>query len=258
MDKKILLEKLIKYLDKDAQIPESLEEMKDLWKRLVLELDNYDIPRDILDTEDKFLRLELLNQKLTDGEKYGTINYNYRHGDKIALREGDITSIYGDVIVNPINKDFNFKDNDLFKHIVLQSGLRLRKKCKESFDISELSTSEVLITRAYNMLSDFLIHVVVPVVEDEVTEDNKVELKMSYFNVLECANNNMAKIVVLPILGYVDNKFPLEDAVRIAVKEVVYYLDKPNCTLEKVIFNVSTDEEYEMYLKVLDEYKNKN
>ena len=51
MDKKILLKKILEYF-KVKDIPDNLNEMRKLYKEKVLSLDNYDIPEEILATED--------------------------------------------------------------------------------------------------------------------------------------------------------------------------------------------------------------
>ena len=118
MDKKILLKKVLEYF-KVKDIPENLNEMKKKYKEIILSLDKYDIPEDILTAEDKNLRVELINKKLTDGEKYNTIDVNldskYKHGDKIALWQGDESTIYADVLINPVNEKFDLhKKNKVY------------------------------------------------------------------------------------------------------------------------------------------------
>lgn len=261
MDKKIYLDKILEYLvgDKEIEIPSSLKDKVSLWEELVAKLDVKDIPSDILVNEDKFLRLDLINRKLTDGEKLknisDTLDSDIKHCTKIALWQGDITTIYADVLVNSTTKNMlgcmegikGTLDNAIFT----RSGMRLRMKCRDIMQGEELSNTEVLVTRAYNLPSDFIIHVVVPCVEDELSEENKVELKMCYLNVLECARNNMAKTVVLPCLGTGTNKYPKEEAANIAISAVKEFLDKYENEIDKIIFNVYTEEDYKIYSKLL-------
>ena len=71
MNKKILLDKLIKYLagKDDVEIPSELEDKITMYQKLALACTKKEIPSEILKEDDKFLRLELVNRKLTDGEK---------------------------------------------------------------------------------------------------------------------------------------------------------------------------------------------
>ena len=243
MDKKILLKKLLEYF-KVKDIPENLNEMKKKYKEIILSLDKYDIPEDILTAEDKYLRVELINKKLTDGEKYNTIDVNldskYKHGDKIALWQGDESTIYADVLINPVNEKFDLhKKNKVY----MNAGMRLRKKCLELIDEKKVNPTEVLITRAYNLISDFIIHVVLP--EDE----NGLEgLAKCYSNVLECADNNIAKTIVLSDISNKDSK-------EILLEEVMKYLDLDSCHIEKIIIVTDNDDEFEKYIELLDKYK---
>ena len=261
MDKKVYLNKVLEFLleDTDVEIPSSIKDMIDLWEELVAKLDKDNIPSDVLSNEDKFLRLDLLNRKLTDGEKIKTISEtldsDIDYCTKIALWKGDITTIYADVLVNSTTKDMlgcregikGTLDNSIFT----RSGMRLRLKCRDIMQGEELNNTEILVTRAYNLPSDFIIHVVVPCIDGDITEENKVELKMSYLNVLECVKNNMARIVVLPCLGTGTNGFPKDIAATIAIDAVNEFLSKYEDEIDKVIFNVFDDESYDIYSKLL-------
>ena len=261
MDKKVYLDKVLKYLleGTDVDIPSSIKDMIDLWEELVAKLDKDNIPSDVLSNEDKFLRLDLLNRKLTDGEKIKTISEtldsDIDYCTKIALWKGDITTIYADVLVNSTTKDMlgcregikGTLDNSIFT----RSGMRLRLKCRDIMQGEELNNTEILVTRAYNLPSDFIIHVVVPCIDGDITEENKVELKMSYLNVLECVKNNMARTVVLPCLGTGTNGFPKDIAANIAVEAINEFLSKYENEIEKIIINVFDEEAYEIYSNLL-------
>lgn len=261
MDKKIYLDKILEYLvkEKEIEIPSTLKEKVSLWEELVSKLDVLEIPSEVLTNEDKFLRLDLLNRKLTDGEKLKcikeTLNSDIKYSDKIALWQGDITTIYADVLVNSTTKDMlgcregtkGTLDNSIFT----RSGMRLRLKCRDIMQGEKLNNTEVLVTRAYNLPSDFIIHVVVPCVEGELTEENKIELKMCYLNVLECARNNMAKTIVLPCLGTGTNKYPKEEAAKIAKDAICEFLGKYENEIEKIVIDVYDDESYKIYSELL-------
>lgn len=248
MDKKILLKQLLEYF-KVKDIPDSLPEMRKIYKEVVSNRKDKEIPDNILLLEDKYLRLELLNKKLIDGEKFNCINTNldgkFIHGDQIALLQNDIINVYGDVLINPVNKDFAYGDNLLF-----HSGMRLRKKCLDILDGKELNPTEILITRAFNLLSDYIVHVVLPETTD--LDEYKKELQMCYFNVLECSNNNIAKTIVLRDIC---NNKEVTNSKELLIDSINNYLDQKNCHLEKVIIVASSDEEFDDYVQILDNYK---
>ena len=253
MDKKILLERILRYFGVD-DIPDSLDEMTELYEEIVA-TKSIDVSNNILDDEDKYLRLELLNKKLIDGEKYPCINAilnnDYYYGDKIALYNGCFTDIYTDVVVNPVDSEFSFKKS-LKKSWKLfhRSGMRLRKKCLDLMG-DNMAPGDVLITRAYNLLSDFVIHVVLP----SSKGNKKIELGISYFNIFECANNNLAKIIVLPNLEFKKYGITFEEGIETALYELMRYLGNGKCLFEKVIFCVDNNKEYDVVVEKLNSYK---
>lgn len=261
MDKKVYLDKVLEYLvkGKDIDIPESLEEKIELWEELVAKFDEEEIPSEVLINEDKFLRIELINRMLTDGEKLKTISEtldsSIKYADKLVLWKGDITTIYADVLVNSTTNDMigckggikGTLDNAIFT----RSGMRLRLKCRDVMKGTKLNTTEVLVTRAYNLPSDFIIHVVSPSVVNEIGDEQRIELKMCYLNILECARNNMAKTIVLPCIGTGTNNFPIKEAALIAISAAKEFLNKYEKEIDKIIFNVFDDQAYDVYSKLL-------
>ncbi len=256
MDKKILLDKILSYLinDKSKELPDTLEDKISMWEELVTNLDSDFVDSEILSTEDKYLRVELLNRKLTDGEKLKTINElldsEIKHSERIALWQGDITTMYADVLVNSMStnvEDYG-KKGSLTYQIFLRSGMRLRLKFREVMKDSKLEVTDYLVTRAYNLPSDYIVHVVLP--------DNDLDLlKKCYLNVLECARNNMAKTIVLPCLGTGSEKFSYEDSAKVAIEAVNEFLDKYEKEIDKVIFNVLDDDVFDLYSDMLTEKK---
>lgn len=249
MDKKILLKSLLEYFYNDNLIPLKLDEMRLLWRDVFNNLDLKFINDDMLSIEDKLLRLDLLNKGLTNAEKLESFDYikdsHYRNGNKIILWKGNITNIYADIVVNSIryedliNRVFN---NDIF----FKSGMRLVKKFSDIVSNTKLDNSDVLITRGFNLPCDLIIHVIEPKDSDEEI-NNEIELKMSYMNILECANNNMMKTVVIPTLG--SNSLDFLKRARIAVESIDEYLDKDSM-IEKVIICASNEEEYDIYKSI--------
>lgn len=256
MNKKIFLDKILGYFVDESDIPGSLDEKIKLWEELVTTKEFKEVPEDILSYEDKFLRLELINRKLTDGEKLSTIdktlNSNFKFKDKISLWKGDITTIYADLIVNPTSNNMLFRTDingdNIDYDIFLRSGMRLVNKCIALMD-KELDDSDILITRAYNLPCDYIVHVIVPEIKNRDEETERV-LGMCYRNVLECAKNNMAKIVVTPCIG-INSKLDVNKLVEIAVNAVTKFLEENNTSIEKIIFQVNNDDVYSAYKSYL-------
>lgn len=254
MNKKILLDRIIEYFLGDIDIPTELEEKIKLWEEVVKNEDLKEVPENILVDEDKFLRLELINRKLTDGEKLApidkTIGSFHKYANKLALWDGDITTIYADLIVNPTTismlKRDNFDSNEAGYNVFLRSGMRLGLKCMAIASNEDLDASDILVTRAYNLPCDYIIHVVLPNFSSELSSEDEKIITMSYRNVLECAKNNMAKTIVIPCIGldYYKNNLKL---VQLAVDTVVKFIDENDKAFDKIIFQVDNFDLYDMY-----------
>ncbi|MBR4694062.1 MAG: macro domain-containing protein [Bacilli bacterium] len=261
MNKKVLLDKLITFLagKEDIDIPDKLEEKVSAYKYLALLNDLEDIPADILKDDDRFLRLDLVNRKLTDGEKVKsieeTLGSSVKHAKKIALWNGDVTTIYCDAIVNSTDEKVNGPTKYIKDHIDsevhFRSGLRLRNKCKKVISKDSLDIGDVLITRAYNLPCDFIIHAVSPQVLDEVTNEDKEDLRRTYFNILECAKNNLTKVLVIPCISTGRGKFPKEEAAQIAYSCIDEYLDKYDDFFNMIIINTFNMDSYNIYADLL-------
>lgn len=265
MNKKVLLDKLIKYLsgDDSIHIPDSLEEKVSLYQRLSLSCTKKEISSDILRDDDKFLRLDLINRNLTDGEKVKnvieTLGSNLKHADKIALWNGDITTIYCDAVVNSTDDKamgpLKYQANTLDSSIHFRSGLRLRSKCKKILNKDSLDVGDVLITRAFNLPCDFIIHAVCPKVDGKTTNEDKEDLRRTYFNILECAKNNLTKILVIPCISTGKGNFDKREAAKIALQCINEYLDKFNDFFTMIILNTYNMDSYNIYSELLTEAK---
>lgn len=258
MNKKIFLDRIIKYFLGDSEIPAELDDMKRLWEDLVKSNDIKEVPENILSDEDKFLRLELINRKLTDGEKVATIDKTLgsliKYSDKIALWNGDITTIYADSIVNPTTISMlrreDVDSNNIGYDVFLRSGMRLGLKCMSLVNDEELSLSDILITRAYNLPCDYIIHVIISNFSFELSQEEEKIISMSYRNILECAKNNTAKTIVIPCIG-IDSCKNVQKLALVAIKTVVKFLEENDKVFDKVIFQVGNDDMYNEYSKCL-------
>lgn len=258
MNKKILLDRIIGFFLGDEEISEELEENVRLWEDIRKNRDIIDIPENILTDEDKFLRLDLINRKLTDGERLATIDKTlgslHTYSNKLALWNGDITTIYADVVVNPTTslmlKGEDFEVDSIGYNVFLRSGMRLGLKCKSIIREEQLDDSDVLVTRAYNLPCDYIIHVVLSSLSDDLTDEDEKIISMCYMNVLECAKNNMAKTIVIPCIGFefCHNKEKLS---KIAIDTIVKFLDGNKDVFDKIILQVNNEDLYNKYSELL-------
>lgn len=242
MNKSIVLDKILSYFIKDKKsIPEGLNEKIKLWKEIVKTYDLSDVPKDILEAEDMYLRYELLNKKLTDADKLKTIGdslvKNIKYSDMITVWSGDVTSIYADAIVHFTSLKNLVNYNVNVDKIVLNSGMRLKKKCRDILGDNVIKESELLITRSYNLPCDFIIHVITP---DGRSKNYIEDIKSSYKNILDCVKNNIIRSVVIPCIGIEKDR---DKYIDIMLDSIYDFLDKYHEIINtKIIINVREED----------------
>ena len=134
------------------------------------------------------------------------------------------------------------------------SGVQLRLECNKNMQkIEILQTGRAFITNGYNLPSKYVIHTVGPIIYENVTEKEILELRNCYINSLELAKENNIKTIAFPCISTGEFRFPKELASKIAIETIKEYLDTNEEYFEKIIFNVFVDVDYKIYLKNLGE-----
>lgn len=171
---------------------------------------------------------------------------------QICLWRGDITTLKIDAIVNAANSKgigcFIPCHRCIDNAIHSASGISLRLECNEVMNqIGILKTGQTFITSAYNLPSKYVIHTVGPVIYSNVTEKDILELKNCYINSLKIASENNIKEIAFPCISTGEFRFPKKMAANIALNAVKEYLNKSDVSIEKVVFNVFSEEDYKIY-----------
>jgi O-acetyl-ADP-ribose deacetylase (regulator of RNase III) len=165
--------------------------------------------------------------------------------NRISAEIGDITRQKTDAIVNAANKSL-LGGGGVDGAIHRAAGDKLYDECKT---LGGCETGEAKITKGYNLNANFVIHTVGPVWNGgKYGEEEK--LAECYRNSLKLAVKNKIKSIAFPSISTGAYRFPIEKAVKIAVKEVKNFLEK-NKTIEKVVFVCFDDFTYALYLKEL-------
>lgn len=118
--------------------------------------------------------------------------------------------------------------------------------------IGKLRTGEAFITKGYNLPCRYIIHTVGPIINNTVTDKDIEELKNCYRNSLELARSYNLKEIAFCCISTGEFRFPKALASRIAIKTIKEYLNEYNY-FNKIIFNVFSKEDYNIYLKNLGE-----
>lgn len=177
--------------------------------------------------------------------------------DGISLYKGDITSVKADAIVNACNNKLlgcfvpghHCIDNAIHSFAGLEVRRDLMKVMEEQGHDEENGKCKV--TKAYNLPSKFIFHTVGPVYRD-LKQDN-IDLESCYLSCLVTADKMNLKSVVFCSLSTGIFGFPIEKASEIAIKTVKKYLESENKNIKKVIFNLFSDGDYDVYSRKIKE-----
>ena len=166
---------------------------------------------------------------------------------KLEVRQGDITKLDVDVIVNAANTRL-LGGGGVDGAIHRAAGPQLLEACRS---IGGCPTGEARITGGYNLPARYVIHTVGPVYSGK-TRDSQL-LTNCYLNSLTLAVENNLATIAFPAISCGVYGYPIEDACKIAVDTSCDFL-KSNPSLEKIIYILFSEKDcavYETYLQSL-------
>lgn len=167
--------------------------------------------------------------------------------EKFEVKEGDITRLEVDAIVNAANESL-LGGGGVDGAIHRAAGPQLLEECRK---LHGCPTGQAKITNGYRLPARKVIHTVGPIWEGG--NDGEPELLADcYRNSLALAVQNNLRTIAFPAISTGIYSYPLDKATRIAVSETKKFLEQDS-TLEKVIFVCFGRETYNVYQKTLDE-----
>ena len=255
------LDYIIDYLLKESgrdNFDYSNRDKKTLYRALVNVRQANPISVEFLHAEDEYLQEELKNKNITNVNDIKTIkeeydNSNIVNSDKICLWQGDITKLKIGAIVNAGNSQglgcFIPNHNCIDNQINTFAGVRLRLACNDIMkDLNyNLETGKAIITKGYNLPCEYVIQTVGAIIENEVTETKIKELSDCYKNSLQLAVDNGIRTIAFPCISTGVFRFPKEKASQIAIKSVDEFISVNKEKIDKVVFNLWSDEDVMIY-----------
>ena len=163
----------------------------------------------------------------------------------IELYRGDITKLNVDAIVNAANNSL-LGGGGVDGAIHRAAGKELLEECRL---LKGCATGDAKVTKGYNLPAKYVIHTVGPIWSGG-REDDALLLQSCYRKSLDLAVEKNVKSIAFPNISTGIYRFPKSDAADIAIETVHQFLNQNNF-IEKVIFVVFDDENYQIYKEKL-------
>ncbi|MBO4694343.1 MAG: protein-ADP-ribose hydrolase [Clostridia bacterium] len=213
---------------------------------------NITMPYDL--SEEFYLKQDsVLKEILSEKEIVDVSNFN----NGISIYKGDITLINADAIVNACNSQLlgcfvpghHCIDNAIHSFAGLQVRRDLMKIMSKQGHNEPNGMCKV--SYAYNLPSKYIFHTVGPIYSGSKQDD--IDLKNCYLSCLKEANKMKLESIVFCSLSTGLFGFPIEKASEIAIRTVCEFLKNENKNIRKVIFDVFSEDDYEVYNRTIKE-----
>ena len=166
---------------------------------------------------------------------------------RIEIVEGDITKQKVDAIVNAANTSL-LGGGGVDGAIHRAAGPELLEECRT---LGGCPTGEAKITKGYKLPAKWVIHTVGPVWSGGGKNEDAL-LASCYRNSLKLALEHDIKTIAYPSISTGAYGFPMERATRIAINEVLDFLEREPA-IDKVAFVCFGERAYNIYSKTFAE-----
>jgi len=160
--------------------------------------------------------------------------------DKIEIRQGDITQLKVDAIVNAANTSL-LGGGGVDGAIHRAAGPQLLQECR---GLGGCPTGEARITRGYRLPARHVIHTVGPVYRG--TPRDADLLASCYRSSLKLAVQHRLATIAFPAISCGVYGYPIEEACRVAVNTAGEFLEN-NPSLQQIIFILFSAADLKVY-----------
>ena len=242
---------------KDVTMPEDAEEKRRILRSLMNIRMPKELPADVLAIQDAYLQERASEKGIVHIEDIPVIQ------DLFSIWQGDITRLAADAIVNAANSQmlgcFVPMHACIDNCIHTFAGVQLREECNRKMKALrvryggdyEQPTAVPMLTDAYNLPANKVVHVVGPIVQGELTPEHEIALADCYRNTLDLCMENSLRNVAFCCISTGVFHFPNDRAAEIAVDTVRRWLSAHPGQIDRVIFNVFKDEDRRLYEQIL-------
>lgn len=235
-----------------APVPEDPRDRWALLRALMNTREPAPVPEGMLALQDDVLSQIRTQRGTTDVSEIEPTSHNKR----MALWQGDITTLAVDAIVNAANSKllgcFVPGHRCIDNAIHTFAGMQLRLACDDIMRTRgrDEPVGTATVTPAFNLPSAHVIHTVGPLVLDAPDRRQENELASCYASCLEAAAEQGFATVAFCCISTGEFRFPRERAAEIAVACVEDFLAF-DTSVDTVVFNVFTDEDRRIYERLL-------
>jgi O-acetyl-ADP-ribose deacetylase (regulator of RNase III) len=171
-------------------------------------------------------------------------------GRKIVLREGDITRVPGDAIVNAANSALA-GGGGVDGAIHRAGGPSIMRELDViRLEIGRCPTGSAVVTGAGNLPAKYVFHAVGPVYRDGKHGEEEL-LASCYRTCLELAEERGVSVISFPAISAGIYGYPMEAVAEIAIREVKGHLEKPTAAVEQAIFVLFGKAAYDAFSQAL-------
>lgn len=225
----------------------------------------------LLTAQDEYLRQELSEKGIVTLSEIPTVREQFDgrcaagvlpFADRLSLWQGDITRLQTGAIVNAANSQmlgcFVPCHRCIDNAIHSAAGMQLREECSRIMEEKRMRhggryeepVGGAVLTKAYNLPCNHVIHTVGPIVYGELTDALRADLRRCYESVLACCVENEIRSIAFCCISTGEFHFPGREAAKIATDTVIAFLGAHEGAFDRVIFNVFQDKDREIYEKI--------
>lgn len=170
--------------------------------------------------------------------------------DRIEIRQGDLTEMDCDAIVNAANNDLQL-GGGVAGAIRRKGGRRIQDECNE---IGTIPVGGAAITLGGDLKARYVIHAASMQLGGHTSEQ---PLRTSTVHSLRIASQKNLKTIAFPAIGTGIAGFPMRECAEIMLREVQKHFKGPT-SIEKVYFVLFDAEALAIFEQVLAEMRSKS
>ena len=242
---------------RNMQTPADIEGKRTLLRSLMNIRMPKSMDKEILRVQDDYLQARIAENGIVTLSDIPVI----RNG--LSIWQGDITRLKVDAIVNAANSQmlgcFRPMHTCIDNCIHTFAGIQLRAECNRQMNLLreingmdyEQPTAVPMLTDAFNLPAKKVVHIVGPIVVDELTLELEQDLADCYRNTMALCSEQHLRSVAFCCISTGVFRFPGKRAAEIAVQTVTDWMKENPDQMDRVIFNVFKNEDRRYYEALL-------